>query len=312
MEEQLLRKMIKEICREEGIACRALCQGWVMRLKKGAVCRFVTGNNFDLNTEASARIASDKAATYEALRAMKVPAVEHALALNPATRAAFMPPEGLWRQAERFFEEHNHEIVVKPNSGLQGRGCSLCRTMADVQRAVHALFRDEDAAALSPFVPSAREYRVFSLNGRPEYAYAKRKPYVTGNGHDTAMKLIEDRFAGIEPKKLVDFLNFTDRFRVPADGETVELSWKFNLSGGALVETELPAGIRKRVYALAVKAARAVNLRFGTVDILDTPEGLKVLEVNSGIGLTKFVGQADGGYGIIKEIVRKAIQTMFD
>jgi glutathione synthase/RimK-type ligase-like ATP-grasp enzyme len=312
MEEQLLRKIVKEICREEGIGCRTFSHGWIIRLKKGGVCRYITGNNFDLNTEASARIACDKAATYETLHALKIPAVEHMLVLNPATRAAFIPAEGNWKAVERFFEEHGREIVVKPNGGRQGRGCHLCRTVAEVEHAIHTLFLEYDAIALSPFYRCEREYRVYSLDGKPAFVYAKRKPSVTGNGVDTAAALVERRYQNLEWKKRLEFMNAADWDTIPADGETVELSWKFNLSGGASCETQIDAATQKKIYALAEKVARGINLRFGTIDILQTESGLLLLEVNSGIGMSKFVGQTETGYETIKEIIRRSISLMFE
>lgn len=311
MEEKLLRRLVREVCAEEGIQYRSFSYGWIIRLKKDGIYRYIAGNNFDLNTEASSRIACDKAATYAALHARRIPAAEHTLLLNPATRPGFIPEEGHWNTIKRFFEGNNRRIVVKPNNGLQGRGCFLCRTMAEVERAVHTLFREYDAIALSPFYPAEREYRVFALDGKPLFVYAKRKPFITGNGQDTVSTLIERKFESLESGKRLEFIEAAGGTCVPANGEIIELSWKFNLSGGASCETEIDDATRKAVCSLASKAAGAINLRFGTVDILQTESGLMLLEVNSGIGMTKFVEQTEGGYGIVKEIIRKAVCRMF-
>jgi glutathione synthase/RimK-type ligase-like ATP-grasp enzyme len=312
MEEKLLRKIVKEVCSEESIAYSTYSYGWIIRLIKDGKYRYITGNNFDLNTEASSRIACDKSATYAVLHSRHIPAVEHVLVLNPATRAGFIPAEGCWKSIADFFETHNKEIVVKPNCGLQGRGCFLCRTIAEVEHAAHVLFREYDATTLSPFYRADREYRVFSLDGKPQFAYAKRKPFIIGNGEDTAMCLIEQKYEDLEIKKRLEFIAAAGKSSIPAAGEIVELSWKFNLSGGASCELDIDSSTRKKLYSLAERVAKRINLRFGTIDILHTENGLMLLEVNSGIGMTKFVGQAEIGYETMKEFIRKAILLMFE
>ncbi|MBB6632823.1 ATP-grasp domain-containing protein [Cohnella thailandensis] len=65
-------------------------------------------------------------------------------------------------------------------------------------------------------------------------------------------------------------------------------SWKHNLSGGASVGGIEPS-LEDALFKLAADAANAVGLAFCSVDILNTSEGLQVLEVNGTVFLSEFI-----------------------
>lgn len=100
---------------------------------------------------------------------------------------------------------------------------------------------------------------------------------------------------------------------VPHKGEKVIISWKHNLSGGAKPVILQDEKLKKEIEDLACLAGKAMNVRFATIDIIQTATNeLYVLEVNSGIGTTIFVQSVDGGYSIIKEIFSEAVKKMFE
>jgi glutathione synthase/RimK-type ligase-like ATP-grasp enzyme len=59
--------------------------------------------------------------------------------------------------------------------------------------------------------------------------------------------------------------------------------WRHNLDLGAR-PVLLPSGdTRNACVALAIRAARAIGIRFASVDIVRVANGRKVLEINSGV-----------------------------
>lgn len=88
-------------------------------------------------------------------------------------------------------------------------------------------------------------------------------------------------------------------------------SWKFNLQQGATSEP-IPALNYSKITTLARKAAKAIGLRFGSVDIIETAEhDLLVLEINSGVMLDKYIQQHPDQYERAYTLYRNAIRKMF-
>ena len=53
-----------------------------------------------------------------------------------------------------------------------------------------------------------------------------------------------------------------------------------------------------------------IGVRFASIDIVSTNEGLKVLEINSGVMMENFAGESPQNYRKAREIYRDAILKM--
>lgn len=310
MEEKLFHKLMREVCDEKGIKMEDLSYGWILQLSKGKKVRHVTGRRFDLNSEASGNIACDKYATYEVLSSQNIPVIEHTMIFNPATRFSLIEESGIWIKIVEEFLKHN-KIVVKPNYGCEGQGVFLCNSMKEVEFAVHKLFKTQNSISICPYYDIRTEYRTFYLDGKVKLIYGKSKPYVVGDGKLSLAKLVEQ--LNLPDKNVVeDNLKKLDMTYIPASGEKVEISWKHNLSGGAIPKVLEKGELYDMIESLAIKAGKAMNIRFATIDIIQTTDGnMFVLEVNSGIGATIFSELIDGGTEIIKNIYREAVEILF-
>jgi glutathione synthase/RimK-type ligase-like ATP-grasp enzyme len=169
------KKLITEICAENGIACVALSRGYILRMTKNGQIRHIYGNYWDLNSAAADRIACDKSGCYALLNAAGIPAIAHTLVYNPTQREAWAGDNGTMFSAMEFFEAHKKKIVVKPNKGTQGRDVTLCKTPLEVEQALMTVFASEPDAALSPYTTVKTEYRVYYLAGRAYFIYGKRR-----------------------------------------------------------------------------------------------------------------------------------------
>ena len=89
-------------------------------------------------------------------------------------------------------------------------------------------------------------------------------------------------------------------------------SWKHNLSGGATPDLVPKGSLYRQIEELAIKTGQALNIRFATIDILDTIDsGMMVLEVNQGVTTTIFSESVPGGKQIAEDIYRAALLAMF-
>ena len=312
MTENIFHKLISELSEEMDIGLEKLSYNdWVLQLTKGNKVRHIIGYRFDLNTEASGNIACDKAATYQVLNSRKIPAVEHELLFNPITRTKYISDDGCYGIIEKYFSMYK-TLVVKPNDGSEGNGVFLCHNIKDVEVAINRLFKTKDAVCICPYYDIEIEYRTFYLNGEILLIYGKEKPYIIGDGQKNIGELIAD--LNLPDNNVVnDNLKELNHNQILQKGEKINLSWKHNLSGGANPHILEKSELYNEIENLAISAGNIMNMKFATIDVVKTTDGkLRVLEVNSGIGISNFISKVDVGYEIAKGIFRKALASMFE
>ena len=306
-EERFLHIIIKELCQEMGIKVEKLSYGWLLQLSKDGKIRHITRNHFDNNPQATGEIADDKYATYEVLKSQEVPVIEHTMIFNPATRSKFIPEEGIWNTVLEKFLKY-HKLVVKANDGCQGKEVQLCHNVREIEIAIQKLFYQGQASlSICPFYDIKTEYRTFYLDGEVLLIYGKTKPCVIGDGKTTLGELIEALH--LPDKKVIrDNLSVLDMNIVPKKDEKVDISWKYNLSGGATAKVLNRGELYQKIERLVIQAGKAMNMNFATIDVIQTVEDeLYVMEVNSGVCATIFAQTIEGGYEIVKGVYRKAL-----
>lgn len=311
-EERFFHKIIRELCLEMNIKMEKLSYDWILQLTKDGKVRHITRNLFDNNPQATGAIVADKYATYEVLKSQEVPVVEHKMLFHPALRSAYVPEEGIWNIVISELSKHK-KIVVKPNHGCEGKGTELCHNLREAEIAIQKLFQQENASvSICPYYDIQTEYRTFYLNGEVLFMYGKTKPFVVGDGKLSLEKLIEALH--LPDRKVVqDNLSLLDMAYVPKEKEKVEISWKHNLSGGASPNLVEKGELYQKIESLAVKAGKAMNMNFATIDIIQTVDNnFYVMEVNSGVCATIFAKTVEGGYDMIKDVYRKALKAMFE
>ena len=67
-----------------------------------------------------------------------------------------------------------------------------------------------------------------------------------------------------------------------------------------------------RACSLVKKTAKALGIRFASIDMIKTKEGWKVLEVNAGVMMEHFASSGENQYITAKAIYRDAILKMFE
>ena len=310
-DERIFITMIRELCAEKNIEFSLLSFNWICQLKKGDKVVHITGNRFDLNPEAAGHIACDKYATYCVLNSQEIPVVKHTMLFNPSTRSAYVPDSGNYALVLQEFLKNN-KIVVKPNDGCEGINVFLCNSIKEAEIAIQKIFKTNPSLSICPFYNIKTEYRTFLLNGKVKLIYGKTKPFVIGDGVSTLGELI-NKLELPDKSVVASNLSLLNLESVPKKDEKVEVSWKFNLSGGAQPTLLEKGELYSQIEELAEKAALAMNSKFATIDVIDTEEsGLMILEVNSGVCGTIFIQHIEDGYDMIKEIYSKAIDKMFE
>ena len=308
-DERMLVKIIKEICAEEAITFASFSYDWILRLQKNGKLGFLLGYNLGINNSTSARICDDKGAASEILLHAGIPAVEHFFFMTPLN-IHYVGVNGNWPRIQRLLAQHG-VLVCKANEGTGGNAVFLVKNQVQLEKAVQKIFSQHQNLAVSPYYEILKEYRVIVLQGAAKLAYAKNVPYVIGDGKSNVRNLLLNYMQ--ETQTLINFeLDDAELERVLDEGEIRNINWKSNLGQGASPEIVEGGELLPALSDLATKAAAALSIDFASVDIVNTPEGMKVLEVNCGIMMENFIRCAPENYATAKNIYREAVLKMME
>ena len=302
-------KIIKEICEEEQISLTSYSYDWIFELARDGKIRYILGYQFGLNTASVNSICCDKAAASEIMTAHGIPNIEHRLYASPGEQK-FVGKTGCWAQLIKLLKDRG-TLVIKPNDGTGGDRVFRVSSAYELETAVHTIFEKSGYLAACPFYEIENEYRTIMLDGVARLVYAKKRPHITGDGVSTLAELMIRHLSGQANLNADDIPALGAADRIPEKGEEILLGWKHNLGLGARAEI-LPEGpVKHEIERIVADVTRCLGVRFASIDVAETTEGLKVLEINSGVMMENFAGQDARSRDIAKSIYRDAIRLMF-
>jgi glutathione synthase/RimK-type ligase-like ATP-grasp enzyme len=277
---------VTKYCARHGIKFEIRSQGWLIVMQRGARRHFAFGYDVGLNSAMAHRIANDKAATAEVLEISGVPCIPHTLFLSPELNE-YIPPTGSWEAMLALLQQHAKGIVVKPNEGTTGRSVFLVTTKPRLELAVKRIFSSSLSLAISPYVDIEDEVRVVVVDDLPLVVYSKNRPSITGDGKHS---LLELALVATPPERrttvltrLASELDKADLDAILPLGQRRVLNWRHNLDSGAQPILLEQGKTREACVQIAIKAAKAIEIKFGSIDIVQLNGSWHVLEVNSGV-----------------------------
>lgn len=302
------QSMIKEICDENGINMDIISRDWIIALEKNGIRRFIVGCRFDSNKHGLGQVLDDKFATYEALSLIGLPIAYHEIQYSEKNHAKHAKGNNTIEHAMDFFERFNHNIVIKVNDGSQGKNCYHITNKRQIRPTLHKLFQKHYSLSLCPFYEIKNEYRLIMLDGKPEIVYQKVRPIVTGDGKSSIKELL----LNLNEHYFKNKLRSSKYNKVLPIGETFEYNWQFNLSKGAVINENFDPSMKEKLVKIATNAVKSLNIDFASVDIVDTNEGLMILEINSGVATGHYRKLQSDGKEIAKKMYAKAVLKMFE
>jgi glutathione synthase/RimK-type ligase-like ATP-grasp enzyme len=284
--QRIFLETIKKYCLDHAISIEVRSGGWLIVMQRGEQRRLAFGYDVGLNTATAHQIASDKAATAEVLQLAGVPCIPHTLFLGPKL-SAHVPGSGSRDTMLALLNAHPEGLVVKPNEGTSGECLFLVKTRPALERAVTEIFAAYPSLAISPYVEIEDEIRVVLLDDRPLIVYSKQRPSVTGDGKHSLRELaLATKSAGQGSNALrciVDDPDDADLDAILPQGQRRVLNWRHNLDLGAQPVLLQEGDIHDACVQLAVRAAQAIGICFGSIDVVRADGAWQILEVNSGV-----------------------------
>ena len=251
--------------------------------------------DFNCNPNSNAWIARDKPTAYKYLKLNNIPAVEH----------IYLPYSQALEMANEYFKKHSN-IVIKTCNGTCGNNVYFCNNKNTLTKAILKLTEKGTSICVSPFINYDEEYRVIICNNKAEYQYAKVRPFVVGDGKSTIDHLINAKYPQFNIKTSLKTSNILPK------NVKKNLLWKHNLCNGAQLENISNENLKKAIINIALKTAKALNLKVCSIDIINTEDGLKVLEVNSGLMMESLYLSSEINKEKVIQIYTKAINISFN
>jgi glutathione synthase/RimK-type ligase-like ATP-grasp enzyme len=283
---RIFMNAVQKYCLAHGIAVESRSEGWLLVLQRGDKRHFAFGYDLGLNSAIAHRLASDKAATSDVLQFCGVARVPHTLVLNPELNK-YVGPAQPWQTMLRHLKENPGGLVVKPNEGTSGELVFRVSSEQELELAAHRIFSANESLALSPYLDIDNEVRVVLLDHRPLVVYRKDRPSVTGDGQRSLLELAlaalpaEARAAVLSG--LAGELDSGALERIVPPGQRQVLNWRHNLEWGAQPFLLEQGAMRDTCVEMAVNAAKSIDIRFGSIDLVQADGQWLVLEINSGV-----------------------------
>jgi glutathione synthase/RimK-type ligase-like ATP-grasp enzyme len=277
---------LRKYCAEREIAIDVRSDGWLIVMQRDDTRACAFGYDIGLNSAVAHRIANDKAATAEVLEMSGIACVPHTLFLSPEMNQYVAQP-GSWEAMLRLLDANPHGIVVKPNEGTTGESVFLVKTKAALELAVSRIFASHLSLAISPYVDIEDEVRVVLLDGDPIVVYGKNRPSIVGDGQRSLLELALAATAAAQrstvlPGMIAD-LDKTELDFILPSGQRRVLNWRHNLDAGAHPTLLNDGKVRDACVGIAIRAAKAIDIRFASIDIVQVGGVWRVLEINSGV-----------------------------
>jgi len=282
--DRMIAKVVQTYCAEHGFDVEFGLDGWLMVMSKGRVKHHIYGYDVGLNSSVVHRIANDKSATAEILRASGIDCVPHELFMNH-NQFKYVPRGGHWARMLAMLGDHPDGLVLKPNEGTCGNLVFKVASDLALEQAAEAIFAANQNLAVAPYLDIDREVRVVLLDRQPLVVYEKQRPSIVGDGVRSALELVLDKVPAEQLGATLSNLptNRNSLDAVLPKGELFFLNWRHNLDLGAEPELLHDGAIYTASVDIAVRAAEAIGLAFGSVDVVWSKDAPQILEINSGV-----------------------------
>lgn len=296
------QNIIKELCEEKGIEYEIISNGWIFILKKDHIVKSIFGYKFDLNSYNAGTICDDKYATSELCKLLNIPVVNEEIFYKETNKKKYAEGKNTYKALLEYFNENNQDVVLKLTDGTCGKDVFHIEDTENLEKAYKEIMTTNDTVCASPYYDVENEYRAIVLNGEVKLLYKKVRPIVVGDGHSTISELLKT----FNPYYFKNYENDL----VLREGEEYKYGWKFNLAAGSLPSFEIKNEIREEVTDFAINTARQLNMGFCSVDVIKCGDKYRVMEVNTGVMMNRFIHEAPDGYNIAKQIYSDAIDAM--
>ena len=288
--------------------------------------RYFRYSTLDLNPSGSCEISKDKDYATFFMKRLGYPTVSGKTFFSDKwaeTIGSRQNSDAAYSYAQRI----GFPVIVKPNSGSQGKDVAKAYNKRELYRALRAIFA-WDKVALVQRVVYGKDYRIVVLDNKVISAYQRVPLNIIGDGRSTIRQLLmrkqqsfvasgRDTRIRIEDARIAQNLKhkkLTMR-SVPEKGVVVYLLDNANLSTGG-DPVDVTSSIHPEFKKIAIRLTKDMGLRLCGVDLMidgdikDAPKRYWVLETNAAPGLDHYVKTGKAQQKIVEAMYLKVLKAM--
>ena len=288
--------------------------------------RYFRYSSLDLNPLGASDIAKDKDYANFFMKKMGYPTIPGKTFFSQKWAKAIGSSRTI-EMAYRYAESLGLPVIVKPNSGSQGKGVAKVHNKIEFYRALKNIF-ESDKVALVQRLVTGKDYRIVVLDNKVISAYQRLPLSVVGDGRASIGQLLKrkqkdfsvsgrDTIIRMEDERIASNLKHQrlSMRSVPKLKEVVYLLDNANLStGGDPIDVTkvMHPGFKK----LAIGLTKDMGLRMCGVDLMiegdikDAPSKYWIIEVNAAPGLDHYVKTGKEQERIVEAMYLKVLKAM--
>lgn len=288
--------------------------------------RYFRGSTLDLNPVGASDIAKDKDYANFFMKRMGYPTIPGRSFFSAAHCKRIGSGKNI-DAAYRYATSIGFPVIVKPNSGSQGRGVAKVSTKRDFSRAMRFIFT-QDRVALVQKPVFGNDYRIVVLDDKVISAYQRIPLNIVGDGRSTVRQFLakkqkdfvktgRDTIIRAEDERIMHNLGrqrLTMSSIIP-QGQTIVLLDNANLStGGDAVD--VTQAIHPAFKRIAIRLTKDMGLRLCGVDIMvdgdisKKPSTYWILEINAAPGLDHYVKTGKAQQKIVEDMYLEILKAL--
>src|SRR3989344_394172 len=270
-------------------------------------------NTLDLNPVGASDVAKDKGFATYFMRRMGYPTVPGRAFFSDRWAKAIGSKDDM-KAALRYAWHRGFPLIVKPNSGSQGKNVSVVHNAREMRAALKEIFLDDRVALVQKLV-KGRDYRIVGLDNEIISAYERIPLNVIGDGKSTIAQLLK--------KDQQIFL--LDNANLSSGGDAVDVTHTMHPSFKKIaikltkdmglrlcgVDIMVDGTISEKPKKPALSPQLASNPRRRKHDAeASSGAGYWILEVNAAPGLDHYVKTGKAQQKTVEEMYLKVLKSL--
>jgi len=288
--------------------------------------RYFRYSSIDLNTLGASEISKDKDYANFFMKKMEYPTIPGKTFFAPKWAKAIGSPRTI-DAAYRYAVKMGFPVIVKPNSGSQGKEVALVHTRREFYTAMRRIFA-LDRIALVQRPVSGKDYRLVVLDNRVISAYERVPLNVIGDGRSTIRQLLKKKQQAFIASSRDTTIKVNDpriKTKLARTGLTFRSVLEVGVREYLLDNANLSTGgdsidvtdrVHPQFHDIAVRLTADMGLRLCGVDLMveegiaAAPGKYHVLEINSAPGLDHYVKSGRKQEKIVEAMYLEVLKSM--
>lgn len=288
--------------------------------------RYFRYSSIDLNTLGASEIAKDKDYANFFMKKMGYKTVPGRVFFSNTWANAIGSPDNI-DSAYQHAQTMGLPVIVKPNSGSQGKGVALVHTKREFYQAMRRIFAIDRVALVQQPV-SGKDYRVVVLDDKIISAYERVPLNVLGDGRSTIKQLLAKKQRAFAASSRDTIIKPSDSrieaklkragltmSTIPYKGQPIFLLDNANLSTGG-DSIDITQAVHPDFKKIAIQLTRDMGLRLCGVDFMIQgdislpPKEWWVLEINSAPGLDHYASSGKAQQKIVEDMYLEVLKSI--